>query len=225
MGKQWLTLFFLVSKIIADVDCSHEMKRCLLLRSKVMTNLDSILKSKDITFPRKIHLVKGMVFPVVMYGCESWTVKESWAPQNWCFWTVVLEKTFDSPLDCKEIQPVHPKGNQSWIFTGRTDVEAETPINDHLMRRADSFEKTLMLGKIQGRRRRGWQRMRWLDGTTNSMGHEFDQTPGDSEGQGSLVCCSPCGHEELDTTEPLNNNEQQAELRTEWWEAPNPGKI
>ena len=89
--------------------------------------------------------------------------KESWAPKNWCFWTVVLEKTLESPLDCREIQLIHPKGDQSWVFTGRTDAEAETPYFGHLMGRADSFEKTLMLGKIERRRRRGWQRMRWLD--------------------------------------------------------------
>ena len=94
--------------------------------------------------------------------------KESWVPKN-CFWTVVLEKTLDSPLDSKEIQPVNPKGNQSWVFIGRTDAEAETPYFGHLMPRTDSFEKTLMLGKIEGRRRRGQQRMRWLDGITNSM--------------------------------------------------------
>ena len=95
--------------------------------------------------------------------------KESWAQKNWCFWTLVLEKTLESPLDCKEIQLVHPKGDQSWIFIGRTDAEAETQYFGHLMRRADSLEKTLMLGKIEGRKRRGWQRMRWLDGITNSM--------------------------------------------------------
>ena len=95
--------------------------------------------------------------------------KEGWALKNWCFRTVVLEKTLEHPLHCKEIQPVNPKGNQSWMFIGRTDVEAETPILGHLMRRADSLEKTLMLGKIEDRRRRGWQRMRWLDGTTDSM--------------------------------------------------------
>ena len=95
--------------------------------------------------------------------------KESWAPKNWCFWTVVLEKTLESPLDCKEIQPVHPKGNQSWIFIGRTDAEAETPI----LWPPDAkscFEKNLMLGKIEGKRRRGWQRIRWLDGITDSVG-------------------------------------------------------
>ena len=118
------------SKITADGDCSHEIKRHLLLGRKARTNLESIVKSRDITLPTKIHLVKAMVFPAVMYGCESWELgyKESWAPKNCCFWTVVLEKTLESPLDCKEIQPVHPKGNQSWIFIGRTDAEAETPI-------------------------------------------------------------------------------------------------
>ena len=95
--------------------------------------------------------------------------KESWAPKNWCFWTVVLEKTLESPLDCKEIKPVHPKGNQSWISIGSTDAEAETPILGQLMGRTDSLEKTLMLRKIEGRRRRGWQRMRWLDGITASV--------------------------------------------------------
>ena len=95
--------------------------------------------------------------------------KESWAPKNWCFWTVVLEKTLESPLDCKEVQPVHPKEDQSWLFIGRTDAKAETPIFGHLMRRVDSLEKTLMLSGIGGRRRSGWQRMRWLDGITNSM--------------------------------------------------------
>ena len=95
---------------------------------EVRTNQDSILKSWDIILPTKPHLVKTMVFPVVMYGCESWTYKESWALKNWCFWTVVLEKTLESPLDCKEIQQIHPKGNQSWIFIERTDAEAEAPI-------------------------------------------------------------------------------------------------
>ena len=94
--------------------------------------------------------------------------EESWAPKNWCFWTVVLEKTLESLLDCKEIQPVHPKVDQSWVFIGRADVEAEIQYFGHLIWRADSFEKTPMLGKIEGRRRRGRQRMRWLDGITNS---------------------------------------------------------
>ena len=137
MGKeweQWQTLFFWAadftfwgSNITADDDCSHEIKRCLLLGRKVMTNLDSVLKSQDITLPTTVHLVKAIIFPVVMYGCESWTMKKS-ENQRWWFWTVVLEKTLESPLDCKEIQPVHPKGDQSWVFIGRTDVEVETLI-------------------------------------------------------------------------------------------------
>ena len=109
------------SKISADGDCSHEIKRCLLLGRKVMTHLDGILKSRDITLSTKVHLVKAVVFPVVMYGCESWTIKKAEH-----FWTVVLEKTLESPLDCKDIQPVNPKGNQSWIFIGKIDAEVET---------------------------------------------------------------------------------------------------
>ena len=116
------------SKITADVDCSHEIKRRLLLGRRVMTNLDSILKSRDITLPAKVLLVKAMVFPIVMLWMWELDHKESWVMKNWCFWIVVLEETLESPLDCKEIQPVHPKENQSWIFTGGTDVEAETPI-------------------------------------------------------------------------------------------------
>ena len=133
-----------------------------------MTDLDSILKSRDFTLPAKA-CIKAMVFPVVMYGCESWTIKEGWALKNWCFQIVVLEKTPGSPLDSKEIKLFNPKGNQPWISTRRTDTEAETPVLWPLIRRANSLEKTLMLGKIEGRRRSGWQRTRWLDGITDSM--------------------------------------------------------
>ena len=132
-----------------------------------MTNLDSILKSRNITLPTKVHLVKAMVFPVVIYGCESWDYKENWELKNWCF-CGVGEDSWES-LGLQEIQPVHPKGDQSSVFIGGTDAETETPILGHLMWRADSFEKTLMLGKIEGRRRRGGQSMRWLDGISNSM--------------------------------------------------------
>jgi len=118
--------------------------------------------------PTKVRLVKAMAFPVVMYGCESWAIKKA-EHGRIDAWTVVLDKTLDSPLDCKEIQPVHPKGNQSWIFTGRTDAESGIQSFGHLMQRTDSFEKTLMLGKIEGKRRRGQQRMRWLDGIIDSM--------------------------------------------------------
>ena len=106
----------------------HEINRCLLLGRKVMTNLDSILKSRDITLPTKVRLVKAMVFPVVMYGCESWTVKKAEHRRMDAFELWRWEKTLESPSDCKEIKPVHPKGNQSWIFIGRTDAEADTPI-------------------------------------------------------------------------------------------------
>ena len=119
---------FLGSTITADGDWSHEIKKHLVLGRKAMTNLDSILKSRDITLPTKVHLVKAMVFPVDTYGCECWTIKKTWVPKNCCFWIVVLEKTLESPLDCKENQPVHPKGDQSWVFIRRTDTEAETPI-------------------------------------------------------------------------------------------------
>ena len=119
---------FLGSKITADGDCSHEIKRRLLLGRKVMTNLDSILKSSDITLPTKVHLVKAMVFPVVMYGCESWTVKKAERRRIDAFEPVVLDKTLESPLDCKEIQPVHSEGDQSWDFFGRNDAKAETPV-------------------------------------------------------------------------------------------------
>ena len=126
--KEKLTDFiFLSSKITADGDCSHEIKKCLLLGRNAMTNLDSILKTRDIILLTKVHLVKAMVFPVVMYGCESWTIRKA-EHQRIDAFAVALEKTLESPLDSKEIQPVHPKGNQSWIFIGRTDAVAEAPI-------------------------------------------------------------------------------------------------
>ena len=120
-------LIFLGSKVTADGDCCHEIKKRLLLGRKVMTNLDSILKGRDITLSTKVRLVKAMAFPMVMYECESWTIKKMSA-EELMFLNVVLEKTLASPLDCKEIQPVHLKGDQSWVFIGRTDVEAKTPI-------------------------------------------------------------------------------------------------
>ena len=123
--KQWKTLFWRAPKSLQMVTTAMKLKDACSLEE----NLDSILKSRDITLPTKVHLVKAMVFPVIIYGCESWAIKKSWAPKNWCFWTVVLEKILQSPLDCKEIQPVHPKGDQSWIFIGRTDAEAETSIH------------------------------------------------------------------------------------------------
>ena len=116
------------SKITADGDCSQEIKRCLLLERKVITSLDSIFKSRDITLPTK-SVYQGYGFSSGHVWMLELDCEESWAPKNWCFWTVVLEKTLESPLECKEIQSVHSKGDQSWVFFGRTDFEAETPID------------------------------------------------------------------------------------------------
>ena len=157
------------SKITADGDCSHEIKRHLLLGRKTMANLDSILKSRDITLPTKVCLVKASGVSSSHVWMWELDYKESWALKNWCFWILVLEETLQSPLDCKNIKSVNPKGNQSWLFIGRTDAKAKAPIFGHLMWRTDSLEKTLMLEKIEGRRRRGRQRMKWLDDITDSM--------------------------------------------------------
>ena len=133
-----------------------------------MTSLDSVLKSRDITADKGPYSQS--------YGFSSshvclWELdhREGWVPKNWCFWTVVLQKTLEGPLDCKEIQPVHPKGNQSWIFTGRLMLQLKLQYFGHLMQRTDSLEKTLMLGGSGGRRRRGRPRMRWRDGIADSM--------------------------------------------------------
>ena len=171
MGKQWkqCQTIFLGSKITADGDCSHEIKRRLLLGRQVMTNLDSILKSRDITFPTKVCLVKAMVFfsgHVWMWELDS---EESWAPKNWCFWTVVLEKTLEIPLNCKKIQPsILKEISPGCSFEGLM-LKLKLQYFGHLMRRVDSLEKTLILGGIGGRRRRGQQRMKWLDGVTDLM--------------------------------------------------------
>ena len=152
-------------KITADGDCSHEIKRHLLLGRKIMINLDSILKSRDITLSRKVRLVKAMVFPVVMYGCESWTIKKAEhqrvdAFELWCW---------KSPLECKEIQPDLLKEISPGCSLEGLMLKLKLQYFGHLMWKTDSFEKTLLLGKIEDRRRRGQQRMRWLDGITDSM--------------------------------------------------------
>ena len=126
--KHWETVFWGGSKITADGDCSHDIKRHLLLGRKAVTNLNSILKSRDINFPNKGLSSQNYGFSSSHVWMWELDYKESWALKNWCYWTVVLEKSLESPLDRKEIQPVHSKGNQSWIFIGRTDAEAETPI-------------------------------------------------------------------------------------------------
>ena len=153
------------SKITADGYCSHEIKRRLLLGMTVMTDLDSILKSRDITLPTKVHLVKAMFFPIVMYGCESWTVKKAEhgridAFELWCWRRL---------LDCKKIQPVHPRGNQYWIFVGRTDVEAETPILWPPDAKNWLTGKDPDTGKDWRREEMGQRRMRWLHGITDSV--------------------------------------------------------
>ena len=171
MGKEWKqcqTLFFLGSKITADGDCSHEIKRRLLLGRKVMTNLDSIFKSRDITLPTKVRLVKAMVFPVVMYGCESWTVKKAErrridAFELWCWrrpWRVPWTARRSNQSILKEISPE--------ISLEEMMLKLKLQYFGHLTQRVDSL-KRLMLGRIGGRRRRGWQRMRWLDGINDPM--------------------------------------------------------
>ena len=121
-------LYFLGSKIIPDGDFSHEIRRHLLVGRKVMTNLDSLLKSWDVTVPTKVRLVEAMVFSSSHVWVWELDYKESWVQKHWCFWTVVLEKTLESPLDCKEIKPVNSKGNEHWIFIGRNDAEVEAAI-------------------------------------------------------------------------------------------------
>ena len=157
------------SKITADVDCRHEIKRCLLLGRKVMTRLDSIFKSRDITLLTKVHLVKAMVFPVVMYGCESWAVKKAEcrridAFEPWC-WRRLLRVPWTARRSNKSIlKEISPGCSLKGLM-----LKLKLQYFGHLMRRVDSLEKTLMLGKIEGRRRMGRQRMRWLDGITDSM--------------------------------------------------------
>ena len=167
MGKECQTLFLGAPKSLQR-DCSHEIKGRLLLEIKVMTNLDSILKSRDITLPTKVHLVKAMVFPVVMYGCESWTIKkaEHWrihAFELWC-WRRLLRVPWTARRSNQSIlKEINPECSEGLM------LKLKLQYFDHLMGRTDSLEKTLMLGKIEGGRKRGWQRMRWLDGITNRM--------------------------------------------------------
>ena len=190
------------SKLTVDSDCSHEIKRCLFLQRKAMTNLDSILKSKDITLLTKIHIVKAMVFPVVMYGCESWTIKRAEcqridAFEMW-YWRRLLRVPWTAQ---RSSQSILKEINPEYALEGLM-LKLKLQYFGHLMWRTDSLEKILMLGKIEGRRRgddRGW------DGCIASLtGHEFEQAPGIGDGQGSLECCSPWGCKESDTTERLN---------------------
>ena len=172
MGKQWKhwqTLFLGAPKSLQMVTAAMELKESCSLEGKLWPNYDSTVKSRDITLPTKVCLVKDVIYPVVMYGCESWTIKKverRWIDgfELWCW-----RRLLSVPWTLKEIQPVHPKGNQSWIFIGRTDAEAETLILWPQDAKNWLIWKTLMLWKIEGGRKRGQQRMRWLDGMTNSM--------------------------------------------------------
>ena len=193
MGKQWKQweTIFLGSKITVNSDCSHEMKICLLLGRKTMTNLDSILKSRDIVLLTKIRIVKAMVFLSSYVWMWELDHKESWAPKNWSFWIVVLKKTLENPLDCKEIQLVNPKGNQSWIFIARTNAETEAPEvwplagkNWHIRKYPDAGKDWIQ--EENGRTEAemvGWHH--WLDG------HESEQALEVGDGQGHLAHCSP----------------------------------
>ena len=160
---------FLGSKITVHGDCSHEIKRCLLLGRKAMTNLDSVLKTRDITLPTNVHIVKTMVFPAVMYGCERWTIKkaEHWRIdvfELWC-WRRLLKVPWTARRSNQSIlKEINPEYSLEGLM-----LKLKLQYLGHLMWRAHSLEKTLMLGKSEGRRRRRWPRMRWLDGTTESM--------------------------------------------------------
>ena len=193
---------FMGSKITADGECSHEIKRHLFLGRKIMTNLDSILKSRDITLRTKVRLVKAMVFPVVMYGCESWTLKKTErqridAFELWC-WRRLLRVPWTARRSNQSIlKQISPEYSLEGLM-----LKLKLQYFGCLMRRTVSLEKTLMLRKIEGRRR-GWQRMRWLDGIIDSMGMSLSKLWEENEGQGSLACCSPWGRKESDTTEWL----------------------
>ena len=175
------------SKITVDGDCSHKIKRWLFLERKAKTNLDSILKSRDIILMTKVRIVKAMVFPVVMYRCESWTIIEDWVPKNWCFWTMMLEKSLESRLDSKEVKPVNPKGNQPWTFIGRTDADALILWLPEA--KSQFIGKDPDAWKDWGQEEKGVTEDEMVGWHLQPNGHKSEQTLGDSEGQGSLACC------------------------------------
>ena len=200
--KQWQALFSWAPKSLQMVTAAMKLRR-LLLGRKAMTNLGSLLKSRYITLPAKVCLVKAMVFLGVMNGCEL-AYKESWALKNWCLWTVVLEKTLESPLDCKAIQPVHPKGNQSLIFIGRTDAEAKTPVPWPPDVKNWLIGKDLDAGKDWRQEKKRTTEDEMVGWHHRLDGPEFEQVPAVGDGQGGLACCSPWGCKESNMTEQLN---------------------
>ena len=158
---------FLGCKITANGDCSHEIKRHLVLERKTMTNLDSILKSKDITLPTKFHIVKAIVFPIVMYGCQSWTIKKAeWAPKNWCFRSAVWENTIESPINSKEIKPVNPKINQPWIFIERSGAKVEAPILWPPHAKSQLWKRSWCWERLKARERDNTGRDGWMTSPT-----------------------------------------------------------
>ena len=201
--KHWETILE-CSKITADGDYSHEIKRRLLLGRKVMTNIDSIFKSRDITLPTKVRPVKAMVFPVVMYGCESWTVKKAEHQRIDAFWAVVLEKTLEGPLDCKEIQPVHSEGDQPWDFFRRNDAKAEAPVLWPPHAKSWLTGKDSDAGRDWGQDEKGTTEDEMAGWHHGLDGRESEWTPGDGVGQRGLACCNSWGRKESDTTERPN---------------------
>ena len=203
MKKKWKTVayfIFLDSKITADSDCSHKIRRPLLFGRKAMTNLDSILKSRDIILIPKVCIVKAVGFAAMIYECESWTIKKAEQQRIDAFKFLVLEKTLESPLDSKETKPVNPKGNQPWIFVGRTDTEADLPVLWPPDVKSLLIRKDPDAGKDWGQEEKGATRDEMVGWHQGLNEHEFEKTPRDREGQGSLVCCSLWGHKELDLT-------------------------
>ena len=193
------------SKITADGDCSHEIKRHFLLGRKVITSLDSILKSRDITLPTKFLSSQGYGFSSGHVWMWELDCEDSWALKNWCFWTVVLEKkTLESPLDCKKLQPVHSKGDQSWVFFGRTDAKAETPVLWPPHAKNWLIGKDSNAGRDWGQEEKGMTEDEMAGWHHLLDGHEFEWTPGVGVGQGGLACCNSWGCKELDMTEWLN---------------------
>ena len=196
---------FLGSKITADDDWSHERKRRLLLGRKAITNRGSVLKSRDVTLPTKVLIGKAMILSSSHVWMWQLDHKESWALKNWCFWTLVLEKTLESPLNCKQNKPVNPKGNQFWIFTGGTDAETEAPILWPLDSKSQLIRKDSDAGKDWRQEKKGATETEMVGWHHWFNGREFKKTLGNGEAEGSLACCSPWDCKELDMTKQLNN--------------------